>query len=209
MTKLSRTVGLILAVLCGRDACAADTIENDAPAAGDSVETRFCRGAFEAAVTSGALFSPFVALGNRPTINYAITEVQIGYMLADVQRSGWLRGNFEAVGEGFGGGIFQGPGSYLAGMTVWGRYNFVQLDWRLVPYAQAGAGLTSTDVSRRFVGQPFNFNLELGLGARYFFTARWAAQFEFRYQHISNANTGAHNLGINAVGPVLGVSYLF
>jgi hypothetical protein len=32
---------------------------------------------------------------------------------------------------------------------------------------------------------------------------------ECRYQHISNANTGKHNLGINAIGPLLGVSYFF
>ena len=130
-------------------------------------------------------------------------------MLGGVKGTGWWRGNFEVVGEGFGSGIYEGPGSYIAGATVWLRYNFVRPTCRLVPYVQAGAGLTSTDIDRGLVGEPFNFNLELGVGVRYFLSERWALALEYRYQHISNANIGAENVGINAQGPILGVSFLF
>ena len=188
---------------------AAEVTDLDRKPVGDSVEELFSRGQMEAAVTSGVLFSPFLADIGRPTINYTITEIQIGYMLADVKSSGLIRGNFEVLGEGFGSAIFHGPGSYIAGATIWGRYNFVQPGWRLVPYIQGGMGLTSTDVATRYVGQPFNFNLNLSIGTRYFVAAKWAVQLEFRYQHISNANTARHNLGINSAGPILGVSYLF
>lgn len=164
---------------------------------------------YEATLTSGLLFSPFLATGGRPTINYTITEVQFGYMLSDVKGDGWSRGNFELVGEGFGSGIFEGDGSFIAGVTVWLRYNFVPPGWRFVPFAQAGLGLTSTDIDHKIVGQPFNFNLELGIGTRYLLSQHWSLNVEYRYQHISNADTGAHNIGINAHGPVLGVSYLF
>jgi opacity protein-like surface antigen len=80
---------------------------------------------------------------------------------------------------------------------------------RWIPYTQAGLGLTSTDIDRQIVGQPFNFNLDLGAGTRYLLSEHWALNLEYRFQHISNANTGTHNLGINAHGPILGVSYLF
>jgi opacity protein-like surface antigen len=85
----------------------------------------------------------------------------------------------------------------------------VQPDWRFVPYVQGGAGLTATDISRGIVGQTFQFNLNIAAGTRYFLAERWCLNLECRYQHVSNANTGKHNLGINALGPFLGVSYFF
>ena len=164
---------------------------------------------YEATLTSGVLFSPFIANGGRPTINYTISEAQFGYILREPRGQGWLRGNFELLGEGFGSGIFDGPGGYIAGITLWARYNFVQPGWRFIPYAQAGAGATATDINPHIVGQTFNFNLDIGLGTRYLLNQKWAVLLEYRYQHISNANSGAHNLGINAHGPILGICYLF
>jgi hypothetical protein len=164
---------------------------------------------YELAFNNGVLFSPFVASHERPTINYTMTEIQFGLMLSDVKGHGVFRGNFELVGEGFGSAIWQGPGSYIAGMTIWIRYNFVPPGWRFIPYAQAGLGLTTTDIDRQIVGQPFNFNLNLGVGTRYLLSEHWAVSLEYRFQHISNADTAPHNLGINAHGPILGVSYLF
>jgi len=175
----------------------------------NQTEGLFEHARYEATITSGALFSPFLATGGRPTINYTITEVQFGYMLSDVKGHGWTRGNFELVGEGFGSAIFYGEGSFIAGITVWLRYNFAPPSWRFVPFAQAGMGLTSTDIDHKYVGQPFNFNLDIGIGTRYLLSERWSLNLECRYQHISNANTGEHNIGINSIGPVLGVSYLF
>jgi hypothetical protein len=174
-----------------------------------SSEGLFERARYEAAFNNGVLFSPDIANHGRPTINYTITEIQFGYMLSHVKGRGLFRGNFELVGEGFGSAIFQGPGSYIAGMTIWLRYNFVPPGWRFIPYAQGGLGLTSTDIDREIVGQPFNFNLNLAVGTRYLFSEHWAVSVEYRFQHISNANTAEHNVGINAHGPILGVSYLF
>ncbi len=174
-----------------------------------SIDSLFSRGRYEASFNTAVMFSPYIATYKRPTVNYTITEIQVGYMLTEFKEEGFFRGNFEVAAEGFGSGIFTGPGSYIAGLTVWGRYNFVRPGWRWVPYAQAGAGLVSTDIDRGIVGQPFNFNLDLGAGVRWFFRPRWAVNLEYRYQHISNANLGKKNIGINAHGPVLGISYFF
>jgi opacity protein-like surface antigen len=186
------------------DEIGANISTNEASAGGLFENVRY-----EATLNNGVLFSPFLATGGRPTINYTITEVQVGYLLSEVKGHGWLRGNFELVGEGFGSAIFHGEGSFIAGVTFWLRYNFVPPGWRLVPYTQLGAGLTSTDITHKVVGQPFNFNLELGIGTRYLLSEHWGLNLEYRYQHISNADTGAHNIGINACGPIVGVSYLF
>lgn len=156
------------------------------------------------------MFSPIGGAANRPTINYTITELQWGYMLSNPKGDGWWHGNFEAVVSGFGSAIFDGPGNYIAGGTLWLRYNFVpRRTSRWSPFLQAGAGVTWTDVEREFVGQPFQFNLQLAAGTRYFIADHWSLGLEYRYQHISNADTAEHNVGINGNGPILGISYFF
>ena len=184
--------------------------EEGQPAETFSIDGLFTSRRYEAALTSGVMFSPFGTSRMRPTINYTFTGLQVGYMLGDVKRNGLCRGNFELAGEAFGSAIFQGEGSYISGGTVWLRYNLVPRRFpRLVPYAEAGAGMVSTDIDRGIVGQPFNFNLDLGLGVRYFVSRNLSLSLEYRYQHISNADLGPKNLGINAGGPILGVSYFF
>jgi opacity protein-like surface antigen len=174
--------------------------------AGDEL---FEAGRHEAALMGGTLFSPILADTHRATVNYTFTSLQFGWMLGDVKGNSWLRGNFEVAVEGFGGAIWQGPGSYVAGGTVWLRYNFVQPGWHVVPFVQGGAGLVATDTDRNLIGQTLNFNLDTGLGLRYFVARDWSVNVEYRYQHISNAKMSKNDVGINAHGPLVGVSYFF
>jgi opacity protein-like surface antigen len=74
---------------------------------------------------------------------------------------------------------------------------------------QAGLGAEATDMDRRLIGERFNFNLDVSAGTRYFLAPNWALNAECRYQHISNATIARHDIGINAVGPMLGLSYFF
>jgi opacity protein-like surface antigen len=180
----------------------------DAVAPQSPVENLFQSGLHEASGGAGVMFSPFIATRGRPTLNYELTEIQLGYMLTDVHGSYFWRGNVEVAGSGFGGPIINGQGSYVAGATAWLRYNFVPRAGHFVPFVQAGAGLTSTD-DRELVGQCFNFNLNLGAGVKYFFKPNWSVNLEYRYQHISDANLTPHNLGVNADGPMLGISHYF
>ena len=174
-----------------------------------SPETRFAAGQFESSIGGGALFSPVGGAHSSPTLDYSLAEAQIGYMLTDVRGAGFFRGNIELAGEIFGGDFFKGPGNYAIGLAFLGRYNFVQENSRFIPYLQVGAGGTSVEVLQRVEGENFNFNLDAGLGCRYFFTRSFSANAECRYQHISNADLSAHNIGINAVGPVISISYFF
>ena len=176
---------------------------------GASFDSHFEGGRYEASLTTGVMFSPFLATRHRPAIDYTLSELQLGYMLHGVREAGWFRGNLEVAGEGFGSAIFNSHGSYISGLTLWARYNFVQKHWRVVPFVQAGSGATFTDIDRNLVGQEFNFNLGLGGGARWFVARNCSLNLEYRYQHISNAGLSRKNVGINAQGPILGVSYFF
>lgn len=169
----------------------------------------FARGNWEGMAGGAVMFSPLGAVGGRPEVNYAMAVGQAGYMLTEVRGPGLLRGNFEAVGEVFGGSIYQGRGSYVTGLTLWGRYNFVPQDWRVTPYAQLGLGIGMADKDKNVFGSLFGFNIDAALGARYFVRPQLALHAEYRFQHISNANTAPHNLGINAHGPMVGVAWLF
>lgn len=175
----------------------------------DDSATLFERGNYELALSAGPMFSPIGANKGRPTLNYALSGAQCGWMLTDARGSSWLSGNLEVAAEAIGAGIFEGKGNYISGGTAWVRYNFVQPNWRLVPYAETGAGADGTDVDSRLVGGRFAFNLNVGAGTRYFVAKDWSINLEFLYQHISNATLYRNDLGINAIGPVLGVSYFF
>ena len=169
----------------------------------------FERGKYEVSLVSGVMFSPVGADRNRPTVDYSLSGLQFGWMLSTPGESGWLRGNWEVALEAMGGTVFNGRGSYMAGGTVWARYNFIQPGWRVVPYVQGGAGAEATDFDQRLIGETFNFNLNIGVGARCFLAQKWALEFECRYQHLSNAKISNHDIGINAVGPMIGLSYFF
>jgi opacity protein-like surface antigen len=185
--------------------------QNSPPSSIDrlSLEDNFRRGQWEGMAGVVTLFSPVGPTKHRPVLNYAMGNVQAGYMLTDVSGNDFWRGNFELAPEAFGARIFHGPGNYIAGGTLWLRYNFVPPRWRVLPYVQGGAGFVVTDVDHRYDGQDFNFNLDLAGGIRCFIAPRWALNLEYRYQHISNANLGSKNLGINAHGPALEMSWFF
>jgi hypothetical protein len=177
--------------------------------AGDDFSDYFQHDKYEATLASGVMFSPIGADKGRHTVDYTLSGLQFGWMLTEPGRPAWWRGNLEVAAEAMGGDVFKGRGNYLAGGTAWLRYNFVQPNWRLVPYVQAGLGAEATDMDRRLIGERFNFNLDVSAGARYFLAPNWALDAECRYQHISNATIARHDIGINAVGPMLGLSYFF
>lgn len=169
----------------------------------------FHRNNYELSLSSGVMFSPIGADRGRHTVDYNLNGLQLGWMVTDLNDAGWLRGNAELVFEAMGGAVYRGRGSYIAGGTVWGRYNFVQPNWRWIPYVQMGLGAEATDMDQRLIGENFNFNLGIAAGVRCFLAKSWALDAVFRYQHISNATIARHDIGINAVGPMLGLSYFF
>ncbi|GAB4252347.1 MAG: hypothetical protein OHK005_19590 [Candidatus Methylacidiphilales bacterium] len=163
---------------------------------------------------TGPLFS-HVGLGpSHPHFNYVMTNLRVGWMLnTPSDNAGLLRGNFEAIGELSTSGVFSGFGSVVIGPTFLVRYNFVQPGWKLVPYVQVGAGFVYTDAyetrSQRAIGQAWEFTPQAAVGFRYLINDHWSVNAEGIYHHISNADMSDRNLGINAVGGLVGVSYFF
>jgi hypothetical protein len=148
-----------------------------------------------------------------PSIDLAVDSIRLGVMLSNPHGSGFFAGNFEFLGEVFGGWIFQGPGSVETGGTLFIRYNFIQPKARVIPYMQIGAGGIYTDISEReshgLVSLPVDFNLQGTGGLRFMMSDKWSLVLEAGYRHISNATIKLPNRGVDSVGGNVGFGFFF
>ncbi len=177
------------------------------------VESPFDKGRDEFQIGVGAFSSVSPTTLKRPGFTDVDLALRFGKMLNTPEGDGILRGNCEFLIEAYGAAIVEGPGNVYAGLSLMLRYNFVQPEARLVPYFQIQAGGVYDDVyhsePQRVFGAAFEFDLGAGLGMRYLFNPRCAAFLEFDYRHVSNADTASRNLGLNALGGLLGASFFF
>ena len=187
----------------------AGTLFAGSPMGKQPVFDPFAKGAHELQIQAGTYFE----FSHEPKIDFADVAVRYGVMLNSAEGDGFLRGNFEFLGEAFGAVIFDGPGDGIAGLTLMLRYNFVQPGAKLVPYFQIGAGgawnNVHSDSSQRILGSQFTFNLQSAIGLRYFLCENVALTVEAGWIHLSNASLSDRNLGLNGAGGALGVSWFF
>ena len=173
----------------------------------------FAKATMEFEDVAGAFFYIRTFRHNAPAPDYAINSCRVGYMLSNPHGSNLLAGNFEALGEIFGGGFFDGPSGLLTGTSFLVRYNLLRSVARFSPYVQGGAGLVYTSVSGResrdLVSLPVEFNLQAACGLRYRLDIHWSLLFEGSFRHISNAGLKNPNFGINSAGGDVGFALLF
>jgi hypothetical protein len=178
-----------------------------------STDAAFEKGAHEFQNVTGVFFYFDTTRNNRPAVDFALNSTRVGWMTYNPCGPGILRGNFELLAELFAGGIFDGPGEIMAGATLLFRYNFVQPDAVIVPYAQIGGGGVYTNIgteeSGGLISLPVEFNLQATIGSRFMINRRWSIVAEGTYRHISNATIKLPNFGIDAVGGSLGFGFSF
>ena len=165
-------------------------------------------------LVSGAIFSPTIFASRTPVMNYAQTNLRLGWMINGPGRVGFLpRGNFEAILEMSNSIIYKGPGNYMGGLTALIRYNIVPKGSRFVPYIQIGGGVVYTDAykdrTQNAIGNSVEFTPQGSIGCHYMINENWSICFETIFHHISNAGVDHRNRGINAFGAFLGLTYYF
>ena len=168
----------------------------------------FTRGAKELSLSGGIGFGSPI-FGSIEHHDWVIGVVEFGWVFSEVQGKGhWYQGNFELLGDLFGGMQFHPEHAYLVGMAPILRYDFAT-GTRFVPFVDIGGGVTSTDIRNPDLSTPFEFNLQLGGGTHYFLRENLALTVQYRFIHLSNAGISSPNLGVNTSTIFAGVSWFF
>ena len=182
--------------------------------AGEGIcERRLCQGQSRIPERRRCLYFFDRGDNDGPAIDLAVDSIRPGIMLSNPHGSGFFAGNWEFLGEVFGGGIFHGPGSVEVGGTLIFRYNFIQPNARVIPHMQIGAGGIYTDIgegeSRGLVSLPVEFNLQGTGGLRFMLDNKWSLILEAGYRHISNGTIELPNRGVDSVGGDVGLGFFF
>jgi lipid A 3-O-deacylase len=180
------------------------------------IQDPLSKGVGEIELLGGFFHSPINTGGTyRPRFDYAGGDFRYGIVLTPsfFDHSRLLRGNVELLVDALTDDVTAGPGHYLAGGSLLFRYNFIQPGSHFIPYFQAGGGGLHSDAaevpSQRLIGGNFEFILEADLGARIPLNDRWSLLVEAGFQHISNGDTAARNVGVNALGGRIGVGWIY
>ena len=191
-------VGLFIAVLLHGVANAADSgTPPSAPA------YALTGGMNEFGVWAGGSPDSNVAIGATPDTSFLIVGLRYGRVLK-AWDSVSLEYTFDLLPAAV---VFQpssvrdGMGSasiYGAGITPFGlKLNFGQESW-IKPFIAASVGfLYFTEDVPVPDSSRFNFTPELGVGVQFFLTPKRAITVGYKYFHISNANTGHNNPGLD------------
>jgi hypothetical protein len=197
MRQRTGTAILLLALLGILWACPSLQAANEGPLS--------AKGTKQLGVNIGYGYS----FNSNEDIRFAPVSPYFGYVFTDPVGSGWYRGTGECIVEGDLNYVFGHQKRYTAGITLLGRYNLLSKheSWR--PYVQAGFGMIGTNLSMRNFGNQFNFTSNIGAGIQYFWNPCNAVNFEWRFKHISNADTAEDNAGLNMSILMLGYSHTF
>jgi len=120
----------------------------------------------------------------------------------------WYEGNVEFWGEFFAGEQQEPDRDYFVGVTPFIRYNFTRRG-NFVPFIDAGAGLSVTEIDEPDLSGGFQFNLRAGIGFHYMVKEHWAVTFHGRIFHFSNAGLDSPNHGVNTFQYSIGLNRFF
>lgn len=170
-------------------------------------------------------FSPFPAgtWENTFLLGYGIThrgfgetrtEVQtvdfiprIGYFHSGELGAGWYRGQFEHVLELPLHLAVDPKVRIMTGGNLLARWNFTGvLDKGYLPYVFAGGGVLYVDLGLPTMGSRLNYTYGGGTGVHYLLRKDLSVSGEYRYHHISNANTAQPNEPLNSSKFLLGIT---
>ena len=164
---------------------------------------------FEVALQSAYLLGVFGNPDNYEIASQFITgRIRWGVNDSDNWTRGYNQFCFTLMAEP----IIRGIENHYFGVNFGGRYNFVQRNWRIVPYFSGGLGLGWIDSRpdmRGSQGQDFTFNILTGIGFSYQVDEHWKVDVGAQYEHLSNGGQTDPNPSLNLIGPQIGVTYSF
>jgi len=132
-----------------------------------------------------------------------------GYFLSDeVGKGSWYQGRHEVMLELPFHLAVSNDGRSMVGVYALGQWRFTSLD-EFVPYLLAGGGPLFVDLGLPTMGSKLCFSYQAGTGLQYFIDKKTALNLEYRYHHISNADTAKPNEPLNSSKILIGVSVYY
>lgn len=137
----------------------------------------------------------------------------VRWQMSNVSGPWIFRGNWEGSSSATYTMIPRGPETRYWGYLLGIRRNFVQRNWRVVPYFEGRVGIGDINAKEPYgvlyaQGQDLTFTVMLDAGARYQFSPRYSFAAGAAYMHISNlylSEPRYPNYGINVWGPMIGI----
>jgi lipid A 3-O-deacylase len=175
----------------------------------DGIGSGFHKGTFHAVGTVGAGLGFRKPFNTEEVHDFGLASVNLGWVFTDLIASDkWYRGNFELLIKLFGGGQFKPNDRYFVGLTPLIRYTFATRS-RWMPFVDAGAGVSATNIEGPDLTGTFQFNLQMDAGTDYFISDRAALTAQCGWLHFSNAGTRQPNHGTNTLMFEVGASLFF
>ncbi len=151
-------------------------------------------------------------------VDYGATRHQVqtwdailraGFFLSDdVGKGSWYQGRHEILLElPYHLAVDHGGRSMVGGYLL-GHWRFTALE-RFTPYVLAGGGILYVDLGLPTMGTKLCYSYQAGTGLQYFIDNNTALNLEYRYHHISNADTASPNEPLNSTKFLIGVSYYY
>jgi len=174
----------------------------------DEVGNGFRKGAMEVGATVGASLGSQI-FGSTDAHDLGLVKLSVGRVISDVVNSdSWYSGNWELLGEVFGGEQFKPHNAHLDGLTAILRYDFAT-GTKWVPFFDAGGGVTYSDIGHPDLGGNCQFNLQTGPGMNWFIYKNIALTVQYRFLHLSSGGMEKPNHGVNTSAFYAGISWFF
>jgi hypothetical protein len=153
-----------------------------------------------------SIYSMRLITRNPIHYHFASQLLAVRYRLTNAEGPWWLRGSLESSATLVGTSIFNGPESYFVGLALGLRYDFVQVNARLVPFIEmrSGPGTTDSTGGRYAEQQDLVFTYLATAGLRYDVSRRWSVTASAIDQHLSNAHLAPENWGVDSLGVSVG-----
>jgi hypothetical protein len=133
------------------------------------------------------------------------TILRYGRFLSGDLGEGWYRVRHELLLEVPLHVAVDHDGRIMTGGYILGYWKFTA-PREFTPYVFAGGGVLYVDTGIPTMGRRLDFSYQAGTGVQYFIAKDMALNLEYRYHHVSNANTGSPNEPINSSKFLLGIS---
>jgi len=156
--------------------------------------------------------SPYTTWPLHYTLAPNIASVR--WHTGDIKHRSIARGNWDLTFSGAYTAIPRGAETRYFAFVYGMRRNFVQSNWRIVPYFEMRGGIGDINAKEPYgvayaQGQDLTFTWMIGSGARYNFNPRTSIAAGMTYDHISNfylSEPKYLDYGINVYGALVGIN---